>query len=526
MKNITNYLLIFTFIFIAYGCTDDFEETNTDPNGISEESLKQMNNNIGNEFDPMFLSVLKVTPEPQYQLQQNLIGDIYSGYMTPPTPFAGNVNNMTYALVDSWNGTPWSIAYSEIMPKALNIKNAVADSENASSQKFLFLGNIIKVFGMHRVADIYGPIRYSKFDDFETTGQYDSQEQAYLEFFDELGEAIDGLEQYTGDTQFQSFDKSSFAGDISKWRMFANSLRLRLAIRVSKVDPELAKTQGELALNSNAGLLETEDIFINSGGSKHPINTITNVWGDIRMSAEAESILNGYDDPRIEKYFSPASGEGLSNNYKGIRMGVNIESKGTYLGHSPLGSIVDTEEIVWMTAAEVKFLKAEAALRGWDGAGNAQANYEAGISASFNQHGVSGLSDYLADDTSTPADYVDDMNPDNNYAYPSDVKIAFNTSGTNEEKLEQIITQKWIAMFPEGQEAWSEFRRTGYPRIFPVVVNNSGNTINTQEQIKRINFVQDEINTNTSNVQDAETLLEGSDNGGTALWWDVDGSNF
>lgn len=526
MKTLKNYLLIPVLAFMIYGCTDDFLETNTNPNGISEESLTQMNNNIGNEFDPMFLSVIKVNPEWQYQLQQNLIGDVYSGYMTPPTPFAGNVNNMTYALVDGWNGFPWSISYSEIMPKALNVKNAVTLGGDPTGEKFVFLANIIKVFGMHRISDIYGPIRYSKYNDFETTGEYDSQEQAYLAFFNELGEAIDGLEAYTDDVQFQPFDKSSLGGDITKWRKFANSLRLRLALRVSKVNPELAKTQGELALNSNAGLIESENVFINSGGFKHPINTITNVWGDVKMSAELESILNGFNDPRIEQFFSPAADEGLSNTYKGIRMGIDIESKETYLSHSSLGEIVDTEQIVWMTSAEVHFLQAEAALRGWAGAGSAQDHYEAGITASFNQHGVSGVGDYINDNISTPADYVDDINPSNNYIYPSDVKIAFNSSGTNEEKLEQIITQKWIAMFPDGQEAWSEFRRTGYPRVFPVVINNSGNTIDTQEQIKRINFVQNELNTNAANVEEAKTFLNGPDNGGTSLWWDVDGPNF
>jgi hypothetical protein len=81
-------------------------------------------------------------------------------------------------------------------------------------------------------------------------------------------------------------------------------------------------------------------------------------------------------------------------------------------------------------------------------------------------------------------------------------------------------------MFPDGQEAWSEFRRTGYPRLFPVIVNNSGGTIDTNTQIRRINFVDSEINTNKDNVDKAIKLLKGPDNGGTRLWWDTGGSNF
>ena len=525
MKNIINYLLVAVFILSLFSCTENFEEVNTNPNSVSEKSLTQMNNHIGGEFNPMFLNVINATPAWNYQLQQGLIGDVYSGYMTPPTPFAGNINNMTYALVDGWNGFPWSDAYGNVMPQVKNVKEAVDKAGDPSGMKFVYISNIIKVTAMHRVSDIYGPIRYSKFDDIKTTGEYDSQETAYKAFFDDLRTAIDGLEKFKGETQFKPFDMSNLEGDIAAWRKFANSLRLRLAIRIAKVDPTLAKTQGELSLSSNAGLMEDSDMFINTGFA-HPISVISGSWGDIRMSAEMESILTGYNDDRIKVYFTPSSDSALAGDYKGIRMGIDITAKSQYLKHASIGSIIDNEIIIWLTAAEVHLLKAEAALRGWAGAGDAKDNYETGVTASFKQHGVSNVAVYLADNTSTPNDFVDALFPVNNIAYASDVKIAYNASGTNEEKLEQIITQKWIAMFPDGQEAWSEFRRTGYPRVFPVVVNNSGGKIDTNIQIRRINFVESEKNTNGANVTKAITLLGGQDHGGTRLWWDTGGSNF
>lgn len=524
MKNLKKYTLLSLLTISLTNCTDGFEEVNSNPYGISYEDLTQMNNHIGGSFDPMFLNVFNATPAWNYQLQQNLIGDVYSGYMTPPTPFAGNVNNMTYALVNGWNGFPWSDAYNFVMPSALSVKNAVELGGNESGQMFVHLAKIIRVMGMHRVSDIYGPIRYTKYDDLATTGEYDTQETAYNAFFDELGEAIDFLEDYQDDIQFVPFDMSSFGGDIASWRKFANSLRLRLAMRVVNVNATLAQTQAELALASNAGFLET-DLTINTGFS-HPISTISGAWGDVRMSAEMESILTGYNDGRIEKYFNPAEDAALNGAYKGIRMGIGIEAKTQYGNHSSIGEVIETENIQWMTVAETEFLQAEAALRGWSGAGTAQTHYEAGVTASFNQHGVSGASTYLTDNTSTPAKFVDALNSTNDYTYPSDVKIAYNASASNEEQLEQIITQKWIAMFPDGQEAWSEFRRTGYPRVFPVVVNNSGGTIDTDTQIRRINFVDSELNTNSENVSTAVSYLKGADNGGTRLWWDVEGSNF
>ena len=371
MKKIYKYLAASLLVIGFASCTEDFEDINTNPNGITEESLTQMNNNVGNEFQPMFLNVFNVTPAWNYQLQQNLLGDTFSGYMTPPTPFAGNVNNMTYSLVDGWNGFPWSDAYGNIMPQALNVKNAVQLGGDEKGIKFVHLANIIKVTAMHRVSDIYGPIRYSKFNDFATTGEYDSQEVAYQAFFDDLGAAIDGLEPFVADVQFQPFDMSAFGGDIAKWRQYANSLRLRLAMRVVNTNPSLAKTQGELALNSNAGLMESENMVINTG-FPHPITVISGSWGDIRMGAEMESILTGYNDGRMETYFNPSADATLSGDYKGIRMGIDITAKGQYVDHSSIGKVIDGETLTWMTASEVLLLKAEAALRGWSDAGDAE----------------------------------------------------------------------------------------------------------------------------------------------------------
>lgn len=524
MKKIIKYTLASIIALTLVDCTSDFENINTNPEAVSNESLSQMNNLIGGSFTPMFLNVVNVTPAWNFQLQQNLMGDVFSGYMTSPTPFAGNVNNMTYALVDGWNGFPWSNTYGSVMPFVFDIKNYVKEAGDPAGEKFIHLANIIRVMGMHRVADTYGPIRYSKFEDFETTGEYDSQEVAYTNFFSDLGTAIDALESFEGEPQFIAFDMSSLEGDIALWRTFANSLRLRLALRVSKVNPTLARTQGELALASNAGLLES-DMYINTGFA-HPLTVISGAWGDIRMGAEMESILTGFNDGRLDTYFNPAADEDLAGAYKGIRMGIQIEEKAQYGDHSAIGSVADTQTMQWMSAAEVDFLQAEAALRGWAGAGTAATHYADGVTASFTQHGVADVATYLADNTSTPADFVDAINDANNIAYEGDVKIAYNAAGTPEEQLEQIITQKWIAMFPDGQEAWTEFRRTGYPRIFPVVVNNSSGTIDTAIQVRRINFVTSEINTNGANVETAVGYLKGDDNGGTRLWWDIDTSNF
>ncbi len=178
-----------------------------------------------------------------------------------------------------------------------------------------------------------------------------------------------------------------------------------------------------------------------------------------------------------------------------------------------------------MTAAEVYFLKAEAGLRGWAGAGDPQSNYVTGITTSMQQNGVA-PGGYITDATSKPADYTDYLVPGNSSPAVSTITIAWDPAASNETKLEKIITQKWLAMFPEGQEAWTEYRRTGYPKLFPVVTNNSGGTINTQIQVRRLAFPQNEATVNPAGLKSGIALLGGPDNGGTRLWWDIDKGNF
>jgi hypothetical protein len=164
-------------------------------------------------------------------------------------------------------------------------------------------------------------------------------------------------------------------------------------------------------------------------------------------------------------------------------------------------------------------------LRNWAGAGDVKLNYETGIQASMDQWGVS-AGTYKDDATSLPKAYVDPLNAANNSPAVSTVTISWDAAASNERKLERIITQKWLAMFPEGQEAWTEFRRTGYPKLFTVVNNNSNGAVDTQIQIRRLAYPANEYSTNGAEVQKAVQLLGGPDNGGTRLWWDVNKPNF
>ena len=236
------------------------------------------------------------------------------------------------------------------------------------------------------------------------------------------------------------------------------------------------------------------------------------------MSATMESILTGYDDPRLKVYFVPCTDEKYKNTYRGIRQGTCF-AHSHYAGLSRLTVTHDTDAPL-MTAAEIWFLRAEAALRGWTGEDEAGC-YRKGVFTSLHQNGIYETEDYLNSERMA-ADFKDTYDSGNDIQARCRVSPKWNASDDKETKLEKIITQKWIAMFPEGCEAWAEQRRTGYARLFPVRFNNSRNgCIDTEIMVRRLNFP------GTLQTEDSElyraliAALGGENHGGTRLWWDT-----
>jgi hypothetical protein len=507
-------------------CTKKFEEYNNNPFGVSDKELDPDGALVVGSLQLAQQNIYVNSPAWVTQLQQNLMGDVYSGYMMPPTPFRGNSNNMTYDLVDGWNTWAYQPAYSNVM---LPISKVEAVTKTSAPEIYA-MAKIIKVEAMHRVSDIFGPIIYTKYRQVnaDLSVGFDSQQAAYTAFFADLNEAIGILTPKIGQAASVNFTKSDlvYAGNYGKWVRFANTLRLRLALRIVKADAAKAKTEGEAALANSAGLLNTNaDNFNINLGSNHPLNVMNNEWGDVRLGAPVECIMDGYNDPRLPKYAQPAvdTATAVAGKYKGIRQGINIDAKSRYSDYSKLATFSNFAQM--MTCAEASFLKAEAALRGWAGAGTAQANYEAGIQLSFDQYSLGSAVAYYSNDILKPKQYIDPKavtSGQNDIVtgspFLSTITIKWNATGTFNENLERIITQKWISMYPDGQEAWSEFRRTGFPKLFPVVINNSGGKIPTGTFIRRINMPTAEANNPA--LAAAIATLGGPDNGSTRLWWD------
>lgn len=542
--------LLFATLWVLGACTSDFERINTNPSGIPPENIP-VESRFAQPMQSIYLNYQN--KDFEFQLVQNLNADLYSGYLENPTPFNSNNNNSTYLMNEGWNNWPFKVGELYIMKPISDIL------KNTELKDYIAIAKIIRVAGMHRVTDTYGPIPYSKAMMGGQSVPYDSQEDIYKSFFQDLEDAVTSLtafletpEATITPTRITSFDDMC-DGDYIRWIRFANTLRLRLAMRIVKKDPVMAKTIAEAAVAQKYGVLTSSDQNINVQNAilTNPLQVISFGYNDIRIGAPYVCLLKGYNDPRLGKTVKPigwfkSNGKAVDimdedgNNlnqigkYIGIRQGIVIPDKSNYEMYSVINMDAEVKAstkypLPIMKIAEAYFLRAEGAIRGWNMSGTAKDLYEQGIQASFLDNGIqdAGIYNaYINNDTDLPADYEDPFNPANNIENENDLTVKWNDGADNETKLQRIITQKWLAMFPEGQEAWSDFRRTGYPKLFPVADNRSNGIIPNGEFIKRLSFTQDELNTNLEAVEQARTLLSGPDNINTRLWWDVAGGNF
>lgn len=512
-------LLAGLLLLLFYSCT---KAPNIDEKLITDNMLQQDANEGGFLLPGMMKNILQVDEPWNYEFQQNLNADYYSGYMALPQPYFADINNFTYFMVDSWNSGIWSVPATRVLDQWLVMKKKGFDTKYPD---LYAIALIIKTFVGHRLVDALGPIPYSQYGQ-STQAKFDSEQEAYNTFFSELKQAVAALKAEeaaypnAGKVRFAKFDKSQYGGNYPKWIRLANTLRLRLAMRLSYIDPGKAQAEAEAAV-SDGVLSDADGSFAITASNGHPLATITASWQETRLGAPVETILGGYNDPRLSKYALPATDPVLNNQFKGMRQGISFPTNGAYLGFSQV-NFDGNPPVKLMDVSESYFLRAEGALRGWNMGGAEKDLYEQGVKSSFKANGVGGETAYLSDSTSTPKAYVDPKNSANNAPSLSSITIKWDGGATFEQKLERIITQKWIALFPEGQEAWSEFRRTGYPRLYPFMVNNSGGDIPNGEFIKRITYPTSITNASASATADAVSkYLHGRDKLFTALWWDV-----
>jgi hypothetical protein len=520
-----------SLMLVAVACTRNFENLNTNQHEATEEMMATDNLKTGAFFSQMQRNVVLFKDgtnlSSDYQVAQGLTSDVYSNYIAPTGTWFGGVHNGSYYFITGWIEKTFTSGFASVMPAWQSIKKT-ADEQGLPH--VTAMATIVKVQAMHRVADAYGPIPYNNFGSGTLQNTYSSLQDVYTKFFQELDEAIDVLTLYAqgnpGVALLKNYD-NIYGGNVVNWIKLANTLRLRLAMRVVYANAGLAQAEAEKSANHPFGLIGSvnERAIIqrsNNLSYYHPLQEIAYSFnaGEARMSASMDAYMNGYEDPRRSAYFTKAD----DGNFHGVRQGILTTNWTPYTGASisNLNINLSTTPIVWFTAAESFFLRAEGALRGWNMGGTAEQLYNQGIAASFTENGLqaSDAATYAANNLLMPIDFTDNSGQSgNNIAAPSTITIAWNDTDGFELNLERIITQKWIALYPDGPEGWAEFRRTKYPRLFPVVSNQSNGTIGVG-QVRRIPYPQSEYNNNRTGVQSGITHLAGPDGGGTPLWWD------
>lgn len=517
-KKIFKTLLLGLAIAGTTACTADYEEYNTNPTDATRDEMGRDGFNVAADLVNMESCVIPSNTH-KFQYIEALMGGPYGGYIVDANPGFFSKCFASYAPQPSWYRWPFEEITPVLYPAYAGVKT------NSTDPVILAVADVIKVATIQRLTDWYGPIPYTKVLENNLTTPYDTQKVVYETMFDELDAAIDVLAQHSTETFNPKADRV-YEGKVEKWCKFANTLKLRMALRVAYADEALGRREAEEVMSNAIGTLSSNaDNATFRLSSKSPLRQIMIEYqggGDSRVSADITSYMLSYEDPRLSAYFvpstfTPADGVSVENNYFGLRGGIKIGDMKQAQRYANINIDSFDGQLVWMNAAEASFLKAEAALRGWI-SGNAQAYYEEGIRLSFGQYNVTGADTYLANSSLSPQAYVDPLDQYSYSGTTSGITIAWE-DGDIEKSLERIITQKWIANFPNGNEAWAEFRRTGYPVLMNVVINNS-TVVDINKKARRIAYPQSEYLNNYENLSKILPTLGGPDNMATNVWWD------
>lgn len=524
----------------------------------------------------------------QYQRATNLTHDVYSGYGAYNQPKHLD-SSPHYAYTDGWSAYRWEDFYNSRCSEYRTILRALKFNSNPDHYKNQFYKTrIYMAFAMLANTDTYGDMPFKEYVQAkipeENNVAYNTQEEIYDAMFRMLEQAVDSINPEDKSQYNIKEDDICYFGDDYKWLRFANTLRLRMALRISNINPERAQKEAEAALNSEYGLMTSnadnmqtvpkyapvEIGGIDGGGDENAIAMCSVAYsGEYVLSWDMEQMYRnlstgGKDyevkvgsgrgaktvtkqiDPRCIKCWyranmtatSWASGEeSIREDYVGCHRNYPVDSVSmseikyctTKTQPKPDSKVLNPDfwfnyarPQVWLGYSESLFLKAEAALRGWSGA-------ELTMSAKdYFVEGIKASMDYYQVDAATAQAYIDGVVNLNDGTFES---------GDKERMLEAIITHKWMAVFPNGNEGWAEYRRTDYPALEGTVArlvdrddngnvlgerdyiaNTSGDPLLDKHVIKRILYPNSEAS-NQFFLGNAE--LQSANKQSTRLWWDV-----
>lgn len=480
MKNsIIRISLLFLFsAFLFTGCTDKFEEINTDPDRAKDAPATNV-----------LAFVLRYWTETMHDPWND---------MNEPSTYGGYIAKIQYIDEARYTYRPgvvenkWYYTYITLN----NVNEIIVKAEAEENTNMLAVAKIMRAYIFQNATDTWRDIPYTdalKIKDGTLLPKYDKQEDIYPALLTELKEAADLLRTGTGALGDGDI---LFGGDTEKWQKFANSLRLRLAMRISGVNQALASsTVSEILGNSaNYPIMESNDdnaFFWWPGASPYEDPWYEDSKGrdDHAVSDVLVNALKELSDPRLSVYAIPAKEDG---EYRGFIIGASAQPALTTISRIGARFRLDPAGFSpYMRYAEVMFLIAEAAQKGLStGAFTATSAYNEGVKASMLENGIdqADIDAYLAG------------------------KGKFN--GT----LDQIYLQEWIAMFKQGMEGWSLYRRTGVPKTHYIAPGTTYTGHNSPPF--RYPYPQNELTLNGGNSKPFNDEVV-DDFWGKKMWWDT-----
>ena len=436
------YSIFAVAALLLSSCTGDYLDINDNPNqavsATPELVLSMALNNTAS------------------RLTHNQIGNFFGGYWAPSGSYSGFTEERQFDYNATYGSNVWNSTYDN-----LNDYQYIVDK--ATAQKWPAVSGIAKVmmaYNYQILVDAYGNIPYT--DALKGTAvirpKYDDAQAVYDGLVKTLDAASTDLKvAISGDNPSPGAQDIVFKGDLAKWRRFANTLRLRILMRQSNISGKDLKTEIAKVTSEGAGFLKAGETvnstpgYLKTAGKQNPWweNYVQQASGSDAGTKQAyvcsaffiNTLQDDLKDPRLAR-LAAKNNAGI---YVGVPLGegndANLFPKRSWFGPAIIKSF--DQPMVLMTAAEAFFLQAEAVQRGY-ATGDAKALYEAGVTEAFTAAGLT------AADATT-------------YLAKSVANIGWASST---DKIEAIITQKWISMFSlTGFEAWSEVRRTGFPRV-------------------------------------------------------------
>lgn len=352
----------------SIGCTESFEDFNTNPKAPTPEQMEGDFASTATLISTM-IPVMVQGQENNYQMIDQMIGCEYGRMTCARNHWGSDAYFATYNPSEGWGEIPFTTSMPQIYTPFFQIRD-ISGGEGL----VYHWANLIRIFGTLRVSDCYGPVPFSKIglgSNYQVA--YDDMETLFNSMLEELDAAIPVLKESGFASVFADVDYI-YGGDMTKWVKFANTLKLRLALRLVNVNPTLAQQKAEEAANDAVGLIsEPADAawssFIPGGNSLHKINIS---WNEGAVSADILSYMNGYEDPRMAKY-ATANADG---NYLGMRSGLWHRDAGNGFDKFSKPVVTEQDKLLCISASESWFSRAEGALRGWNMGGTAQYFYE------------------------------------------------------------------------------------------------------------------------------------------------------